>query len=580
MEFPGSGGQLLSIGHSTFSSKPPQRGKEKETTQVEKAKVPGLEQWSYPPRDEQAIKDSLAAQAKRRIIAEVPSEETQESLLEWICEQYPPTSLPPWYGTGGKINEAVLLDHIHDILDHRIKPSSGPGVPLSRLGASNAKLLETDRSLVVEAVLHRFNLLTGKIPDSPEQILLGGFCDPVRLFVKSEPHNKKKFLTKRWRLIANLGLVDIIIEKLLFDKQNKREIANWRSCPSTPGINLSSPIELKAFGGRIMKISNNLETAASADVTGFDWSVQEWELYFDAKARLKLMNCPKGSLLERIIFNRIKCLCRPVYVLPSGDLLQQTHPGVQKSGSNNTSSTNSRIRVALARLAGARWAVANGDDCIEEFVEDAEKKYLSLGHPLKMYDKCNGSFSFCSTIFIPGGGVPYPEDGTKTLFNLLENKVPLGADLEADPYINQFEREMEYHPRREEFQECYSRAFASPEDAILYDSGNPENVQETDHNSESGDQRNPHLPNRERGRGRTLGGVPNSSPGSSRDSSSQESYSRPQARCRETSSPTGNKDVRTRSSARPSAKTAHQEQIQTRPRRTFHQRKHSGRLHY
>lgn len=355
------------------------------------------------------------------------------------------------------LNLPAVRSKLHYLLDNVVKRASGPGVPLIQIAKTNGKLIDDSRELIIDAVIFRLQQLGLKdlTTETPQELILQYLASPVRFFIKNEPHSKKKFRTCRYRLISNIDLIDLLIEKLLFDGQNKAEIANWTECPSAPGINLSGDAALEGFAGRILRISDNLADAASADITGFDWSVKEWELLMDGRVRARLMGAKPGSWLYRVIMNRIYVLCRPLYVLPDGQLLTQTQPGVQKSGSNNTSSTNSRIRVALAYLVGAKWAVAMGDDCLEQAVENAEDLYAKYGHTLKMYEHCKGYFLFCSMIFnCDAAGLIHPEDGTKTLYRLLEQK-----ELDR-PLYEQFQREMRNHPRLSEFNAVIDEVFS------------------------------------------------------------------------------------------------------------------------
>jgi len=282
---------------------------------------------------------------------------------------------------------------------------------------------------------------------SPAELVGKGMTDPVRLFVKGEPHPQKKILTKRWRLIMAISIVDQLVERILSDAQNKAEINDWKECPSTPGISLTDDAELKEFYDKIQSQSGEI---AEADVTGWDWSVKEWELHLEADMRADL--CDADDWLRRIFHNREHCVANALYCLPDGRLIEKIVPGVQCSGRYNTSSTNSRLRVAVAAFCGAGWAFAMGDDCVEEYQEDAEKLYLALGHPLKMYNKRSDEFEFCSNVFTKD--LVYPSDGTKTLYNLIEQK-----NIDA-MLMNQFQMEMRHHPRREEFLECTSRVVA------------------------------------------------------------------------------------------------------------------------
>lgn len=275
---------------------------------------------------------------------------------------------------------------------------------------------------------------------SPVELVQQGYCDPVRVFIKDEPHSQRKQKSKRWRLIFAVSIVDQLIERIFSSRQNKKEIATWMDNPSAPGLGLSNDEHLSDLYQRVMRLMGT-GTAAEADVTGWDWSVKEWELLAEARMRVSL-----GSMTgfqANLTTNRFLCVSRTVYAMPDGALLTLVGNGVQLSGCYNTSSTNSRLRVFVSALVGARWAVAMGDDCVEEFVEGAKDKYLALGHPLKMYQQRTKQFEFCSNIFSDKGA--WPIDGTKTLYNLLEQKKI------TREFLAQFTMEMRNSPRLIEF---------------------------------------------------------------------------------------------------------------------------------
>jgi hypothetical protein len=100
-------------------------------------------------------------------------------------------------------------------------------------------------------------------------------------------------------------------------------------------------------------------------------------------------------------------------------MYEQLDYGVMKSGSYNTSSSNSRIRVLVDRAMGSR-CIAMGDDSVGEYVEDAVKKFEAMGHRVKMYDRCSPrSFEFCSHRFKDDDC--YLENWPKSLYRLLGN---------------------------------------------------------------------------------------------------------------------------------------------------------------
>jgi hypothetical protein len=318
------------------------------------------------------------------------------------------------------------------------------------MGSCNKDILSENLERFTGLIIDRLHLLNDNDISNldAQELVVRNFCDPVRVFIKSEPHSTNKVNQDRWRLIFAVSVVDQVIERLLCGDQNKKEISTWKTHPSAPGIGLSDDKQLAEFYEIVSKLGHD---KAEADVTGYDWSVQEWELDWEADMRIRLGNMSGSS--ARIMKRRYHCVAHSIYAMPGGKLVMLKVPGVQLSGCYNTSSTNSRIRVLLAYLVGAKWARAMGDDCVEEFVQNAREKYAALGHPLKMYEKRSDSFEFCSQIFTPEG--TWPVDGTKTLFRLIEQKT-ISPELVA-----QFTMELRNSPRLEEFLESVARVVSA-----------------------------------------------------------------------------------------------------------------------
>lgn len=361
-----------------------------------------------------------------------------------IVKLYPKT-LEPYGLEGGKFNEEVIRKRLEYHIE-RLPKDSKPGIPYVHLGTDNKDILVNHREFIIDTTIERLRLMS-EVDCSdwtPQQFIAYGLADPVRMFVKDEPHSAKKLTSKRWRLIMAISAVDQLLERILSDAQNKSEIAQWQTIPSAPGISLSNDKELRALYDRIKKLPG---TIAEADVTGWDWSVKEWELLLEGELRADL--CSATPWLRRIFRNRELAVAKAVYLLPDGRLVDKLDAGVQCSGRYNTSSGNSRLRVALAFFAGAEWAFAMGDDCLEQYQPGAIEIYEKLGHPLKMYNERTEEFEFCSQLFTPTE--VHPADGTKTLYNLLEQKV-ITRELE-----DQFKMEMRHHPRLGEFMESVAR---------------------------------------------------------------------------------------------------------------------------
>lgn len=268
---------------------------------------------------------------------------------------------------------------------------------------------------------------------SPVELISRGYCDPVRLFVKQEPHTASKLAEGRYRLISSVSLVDQIVERMLFGPQNRAEIAMWDSIPSKPGMGLT----LKSQARKIfsdLAVKHTQCPAYEADISGFDWTVQDWELWADVEIRIKL--CGAGVDLAQCMRNRFYCFMNSVFQLSDGTLIQQCSPGVMKSGSYCTSSTNSRIRCLMAEIIGSPWCIAMGDDSVEGYVENAKEKYDALGHKCKDYKVCESdglslrSVGFCSH-YIDSNGA-YLTSWAKTLFKHLHSRDEEFSDIEVE----------------------------------------------------------------------------------------------------------------------------------------------------
>jgi len=347
-------------------------------------------QWPRKGVHEELYSFLLQADAHKVAFEEavVPSEDILIELEDRLVEVYSrigKARLPP------KGFEQIKRWMLRE-MDQSVKKDSSPGCPLMIFGTTNAEVMLVHTHLIAEVATERVLRLMGpeEMPETAVELVRQGWCDPVRDFVKNEPHSQSKIEEGRLRLIASEALADQLVERYFNTYQNQLEIANWSRLPSCPGMGLDDR-NLEALRLRFKQMYKH----ASGDVIGWDWSVKEWELVLDARVRARLSGCAEFG---RGIIRRMYCLARSVFSLSDGTLIAQTIPGLMKSGSYVTSSTNSRIRVALALLLGSNWVLAMGDDCVEHATDDAHNQYARLGHPMKNYD-VGGDIEFCSTHF-------------------------------------------------------------------------------------------------------------------------------------------------------------------------------------
>jgi hypothetical protein len=338
-----------------------------------------------------------------------------------------------------------------------IKSESSPGYPYSLISKKNKVLLESYAQLIIDIVIDRFIKLINVDPINLKDnnyCLQNNLVDPVRLFVKNEPHKSSKILEGKLRLISSVSIADQIIERLLHTKLNQAMIYSWRSIPSKPGIGLTTDSDFAQIVTQFAQLRN----PCSSDVIGWDWSVQEQELLYNATFRAEVLGLPMEHPFIKVMLNRQHLVANSIYALSDGTLFSSDEDaGIQLSGCYITSSGNSEIRILNTHLVAAIDIIVNelnispreaieklnanpkywvaklpfsanmamGDDCLEEYHSTAYLTYPLLGHPLKFIDIIPPdaeSFEFCSnTIEISNKHYlrHYSSQVGKSLFNLL-----------------------------------------------------------------------------------------------------------------------------------------------------------------
>lgn len=405
---------------------------------------------------------SLQAAAKRRrdIVPEEPPQALQDAVVETCINEYDLGVPLPFAFPGGVFDPRLARVQIDHLIDNDIKLKSTPGLPYCYLGGTNASVVASFRDLIVNATLERLELLatTDITKLSAMELLYEGACDPIRVFIKNEPHLVAKVLEGRQRLISAVSLIDNLIERVLNTRQSHAEIDNWLTIPSKPGIGLTDDLAMMAFRKTVFDKIFDGKAAANSDMRGWDISVPEVlpRLYTRVKIGLFKRSGLLGdnSQLQRAYENRMYCFLNPMYCPSNGGLYRYTRPGAVISGSYITSSGGSMMRVIASKLAGADWQYTMGDDCVEEYVEGAFEKYVAMGLRPKFYSKCVEKFDFCSYDHVLEASIP--NNPVKTIYNALQQA------SWTDEFADQFTTVMRSHPECEAFlsiiEECHMLA--------------------------------------------------------------------------------------------------------------------------
>lgn len=394
---------------------------------------PHLNDFDWPNRDADAEFTSFILQSSKRKEFSSPANcELEKSKLN-LLNKYVKFKL-----SYSSLSYDTIKKLVEKFLNRHVKMDASPGIPYSMRFATNKQFIESSKEVIVDLVYSRIQARLFNRPEcmTPIQLVQENLCDPVKIFVKQEPHKRRKLEEGRVRLIMSVSIIDKLVEMVLVSDLKEKEIANWATIPSKPGIGFTEQ-GIKIIYQSAMAMKRPVAT----DVSGFDWHVQQWMLDADADINIRL--CENSFNEWEVLMQRTATIeGKSLYCLSNSKLLELKVKGIQNSGKLKTSMSNSKIRCLLADLVGSTDYHAMGDDDFEEWVEGAFDKYADLGMDLKNYDEVTDKFEFCSKLYSKEGA--YPVDYAKTLMKYLHS-APVNW-IEWLGYRIGFDDEMSQHP--------------------------------------------------------------------------------------------------------------------------------------
>jgi hypothetical protein len=402
-----------------------------------------LGEWAWPARGPTAELEALVNLHKGIVPLDAPLELAEAERL--VLKMYPRTATGWHHGI-----ESALEEGRFEKILRSVKPDSSPGVPWSGLGNRNDELLSDPAigALIGGVVKFRVRQLSEADPDDlercvkedPMYAVRRDLADPVRVFVKNEPHKLKKILSRRWRIINSLSLVDQIVEKVIFWNQDDFEKTVWADIPSKPGMGLTDDDEK-----RLVSYAGAHDLCVGSDASNFDISVPDFLVRADERVRIALAKDATAPWV-RAMRNFNTLMIRRVICTSSGLCLVRNFAGGVISGRSVTASSNSRMRGLIHATIAVRHGVdpgfmSMGDDCVEREIPcdlQAEVKE-SFGILLTDIQKFSKGFSFCSHRMGLGLG-PIPEQPAKMIAKFL-------AGPKMDAYMS-MELNLRHLPRK------------------------------------------------------------------------------------------------------------------------------------
>lgn len=269
-------------------------------------------------------------------------------------------------------DDFLQFSHYQRIVLNNLEWTSSPGYPYMLEATTNGQYF----GFVEGAGVSQDKLM--QVWELVKQRLSGSSPDPIRLFIKPEPHKEKKILKKAFRLISSVSVVDQIIDQMLFGTMNDLLVEEVLEVPSKAGW---TPY---CGGWKIMPVRNWM----SMDKSGWDWTARLWLFHLTFELRKRLCRT-SGPLLEQWVTmasrRYAELFVDPLFITSGGTLLRQKKPGVMKSGSVLTISDNSIMQVILHLRVCLEndWNIGDiysmGDDTIQERPDNLEEYLEKIG---------------------------------------------------------------------------------------------------------------------------------------------------------------------------------------------------------
>lgn len=328
-----------------------------------------------------------------RVHAPVPRDDVMTKALIWTQNKLRTSiSLPPM--------DVLSFDNFLRALG-RVDLRASPGIPLCYSHPTNGSFLtDGEGNFIRQRVEMLWMMVCQVAEDSP---------NPIRIFIKLEPHKRAKLLERRYRLISSVALPDQVLDHMIFDAQNDSEVENVHTLPVLVGWAPSN-------GGWKLIFNHGV----GLDRRAWDWTVPSWLINLDKRLRISLAVVHSPQWAELVAMRYRHLFDEPVFQLSDGLRFKQAVGGIMKSGSVLTISSNSHMQLLLHAVCSYEVGedpnqdfLACGDDTIQAVASQqyvsALRKYADVKDPTPA--------EFCSMDYSKVGAIE-PTNLGKHLFRL------------------------------------------------------------------------------------------------------------------------------------------------------------------
>lgn len=308
-----------------------------------------------------------------------------------------------------------------------IDMASVPGeCELSNFGSTNGEALGMKDG---KLNLDRVNFLFQCVLARAERLSQRPEADPLKVFIKPEPHKIEKILDGRLRLIAGVSLVDTMVDRILFGQVFREVLKTAGKTDIMIGWNV-----FNHGSALLQRMLGKHKRYLAIDKKHWDWSCPYW-LLEEFRELLKILMPGASQHFYTMIDNRFDALFKEAVFSFGGDVrIKQKGEGILKSGWFLTIFFNSFGQTYLHDLAEMKMgidlprALAMGDDVVSGYFEDWETysgilENMGFINKLKITEKPE----FCGFSF--DGVAFYPEYSEK--HNFLLNHLTLDDEIAA-----------------------------------------------------------------------------------------------------------------------------------------------------
>lgn len=234
--------------------------------------------------------------------------------------------------------------------------------------------------------------------------------DPIKVFIKQEPHKAEKVKDGRFRLIMGISLVDTVVDRLIFG-----ELLRTASKP-TNVLRTPCAVGWAPNRGGWRYIAQHYRNGFSIDRKAWDWTVPEWQINIWERF-VKNLHPDHPEWWSKLVSKRFTSLFyNAMFSFPDGQLVQQGTPGIMKSGCLLTLILNSVGQTILHVIAQMRLGnnpyenipISMGDDTLQKPFDNMEAyaEELSKMSCIKEAEHTHGFAEFIGFIFTQSGYYP------------------------------------------------------------------------------------------------------------------------------------------------------------------------------